>query len=372
MRRLLHGALAPLLLLAPLAAFAQSGPNSKAAPQASSSAPSVSTSTEAPPGGKKAEIQDLRPLSGTEMTDPYQYERLGVTLAQNGQLDKAREAFEKAWAMGALPSAPFNIACLDARQGKADAAFAQLDRALAAGFDDDRMLQSDKDLASIRSKPKFQAVLAGARKNAAAGDAAVVRDAAFIPARGQATAILLLFHDASSDPLAIANPFLARAQELGLFVVAPRGPATAGKKRFGWGSPERATAAAAAAIKEARKRAGNLPVLAVGVGRGGMVAGFLAATQPGVLVGMATVGGPFDPAWLRSEASLAGMKQTRIFLGLSQGASAQVAQAFRQGRDGLKAAGIQLTYREWPGDGTGMPADAKGAVGEILSALMGK
>lgn len=373
MRRLLYGAAAPLLLLAPLLAFAQGGSKPKATPPAAPSGVAVSTGSMAPPpGAKPAEIQDIRALAGKEQNDPYELERLGVTLAQNGDLAKARELFERAWKLGALPSAPFNIACLDARQGKGDAAFQQLDRAIAAGFDDEKMLKSDKDLEAIRSKAKFQGVVAAARKNAAAGDAAVVKDATFVAPNGPATAILLLLHDASSDPLTVASPFLAQAREKGLFVAAPRGPARSGKRRFGWGSPERAIVAAGAVILEARKRAGNLPVLAVGVGRGGMVAGLIAATQPGVLAGAASIGGPFDLAWIRSEASLSALKQTRLFLGVSLGASRQLVQAFRQARDGLKAAGIQPGYKEWIGDGPGLPADVKGAVGEVLAALTGR
>ncbi len=371
--RSLYGALAPLLLFAPLLAFAQSGTKPKATPPAAAGGFSVSTGSTAPPAGAKtAEIQDVRVLAGKEQNDPYELERLGATFAQNGDLAKARELFEKAWKLGALPSAPFNIACLDSRQGKDDAAFQQLDRAIAAGFDDEKTLQSDKDLEAIRSKPKFKGVVAAVHKNAAAGDAAVVKDATFVAPNGRAAAILLLFHDASSDPLAVASPFLAQAREKGLFVAAPRGPARAGRKRFGWGSPERATAAAGAAILEARKRAGNLPVLAVGVGRGGMVAGFLAATQPGILAGAASIGGPFDLAWIRSESSVAALKKTRLFLGVSLGASPQVVQAFRRGRDGLKAAGIQPGYKEWIGDGPGLPADVKGAVGDVLAALTGR
>lgn len=371
--RSLYGAAAPLLLLAPLLAFAQGGSKPKATPPAAASGVAVSTgSTAPPPGAKPAKIQDVRALAGKEQSDPYELERMGVTFAQNGDLAKARELFERAWKLGALPSAPFNIACLDARQGKGEAAFQQLDRAIAAGFDDEKMLKSDKDLEAIRSKAKFQGIVAAARKNAAAGDAAVVKDATFVAPNGPATAILLLLHDASSDPMTVASPFLAQAREKRLFVAAPRGPARAGKKRFGWGSPERAITAAGAVILEARKRAGNLPVLAVGVGRGGMVAGLIAATQPGVLAGAASIGGPFDLGWIRSEASLSALKQTRLFLGVSVGASPQLVQAFRQARDGLKAAGIQPGYKEWIGAGPGLPADVKGAVGEVLAALTGR
>src|SRR5512140_137785 len=252
MTRLLRSlccALAPLVFLTPLLAFAQSGSKPKATPPAAAGGVAVSTgSTAPPPGAKPAEIQDLRGRTGKEEDDPYRLEQLGATFAQNGDLAKAREFFEKAWKLGELPSAPFNLACLDVRQGKGDAAFQQLDRAIAAGFDDEKMLRSDKDLEAIRSKPKFQGVIAAARRNAAAGDAAVVKDATFVAPNRRATAILLLLHDASSDPIAVASPFLAQAREKGLFVVAPRGPARAGQRRFGWGSPERAIVAGGAAI----------------------------------------------------------------------------------------------------------------------------
>ena len=333
----------------------------------------VTTSDTPPSGAKKAEIKDLRVLGGKEQElDPYQLERVAVSFAQSGDLEKARQLFEQSWKLGQLPSALFNLACLDVRQGKNDSAYRQLDRAIAAGFDDEPMLASDADLAPIRSSSRFQGVVAGARKNAAAGDAAVVREGSFLAPTGKPVGILVLFHDASSDPLSIASPFLAGARARGLFVAAPRGPSKAGRKRFGWGSPERATAAVALAIREARKRVGNLPVVAAGVGRGGMVATYFAATQPGILAGAATIGGPFDLRWIRSEAAATALKGTRLFLGVSLGTDAQRLQAFRQGRDGLKSAGVNAGYAEWPGTGDGLPTNVGKAVDEVLTALLGR
>jgi hypothetical protein len=371
MKSLRIGASALLLSLAPAVVLAQGA--GKAPPVTPGAGLAITTTTSAPPpGAKPAEVQDVRVLAGKSEDNPYQLERLGVTFAQNGDLVRARDAFEQAWKVGELPSAPFNLACLDVRQGKTDAAFSQLDRAIGAGFDDDKMLMSDADLAPLRTGARFQAVLAAARKNAAAGDAAVIRDGTYVAPEGRAAGILLLLHDASSDPLAVANPFLAQARAKGLFVAAPRGPSKAGRKRFGWGSPERATQAVAAAIREARKRAGNLPVTAVGVGRGGMVATYFAATQPGVLAGAASIGGPFDLAWIRGEAAVSGLKSTRLFLGVSLGAGPQVVQAVRQGRDGLKGAGLSVAYAEWPGEGPGLPADVSRAVTEVLGALVAR
>jgi hypothetical protein len=362
------------LLAASLSLSAQSG--AKAAPTKSPASPGVSISTggtQPPPGAKVADIQDVRVLTGKEDTDPYQLERVAVTFAQNGDVAKARELLEKAWKAGELPSAPFNLAGLDVREKKIDAAFRQLDRAIAAGFDDEQMLQADTDLAPIRNDPRFARIVAAARKNAAAGDAFVVANGTFLPPQGAPAAIILLLHDASSDPLAITNPFLAQARAKGLFVAAPRGPARAGKKRFGWGSPERAVKAVGAAILEARKRSGaNLPVIAAGIGRGGMVVLYVATTQPGVLAGAASIGGPFDPKWIRSEEALAGLKKTKLFFGVSLGTSPLVLQGFRQGKEGLKGTGVPIIYQEWPGTGDGLPTDAAKAVSDVLSALTGR
>ena len=49
----------------------------------------------------------------------------------------------------------YNLACCQARAGHADAAFAALDRAAAAGFDMGNYLASDDDLDSLRRDARF-------------------------------------------------------------------------------------------------------------------------------------------------------------------------------------------------------------------------
>ncbi len=358
---------APLLLLVPFSLLAQGGSKS-APPPPSPAGVAVTTGSAAPPGARAPEIQDFRILAG-KVEDPYELERLGVAFAQKGELERARNLFERSWKVGELPTAPFNLACLDARQKKTDAAFNQLERAVAAGFDDEKTLKSDADLAPIRANPRFSGIVAGIRKNVAAGDAAVVHEGTFIAPSGPPRAILVLLHDASSDPVAVSGPFVDRARQAGLFVAAPRGPAKAGKKRFGWGSPERAVGAAERGIAEAKRRAGNLPVLAVGVGRGGMVVSRLATLRPGLLAAAGTIGGPFDFGVTGQPAARA-LRGVRIFLGIQSGAPSPLMQAFRQGRDILKSLGLDPIYKEWPGPGTGFPSDARAAVQDVLAALV--
>jgi hypothetical protein len=56
----------------------------------------------------------------------------------------------------------YNEACCEARAGSADAAFASIDRALAAGWHDTKQLGSDDDLASLHVDPRWAKAMANA------------------------------------------------------------------------------------------------------------------------------------------------------------------------------------------------------------------
>jgi len=221
----------------------------------------VTTGSTAPKGSSPVKIEDVRVLQGG-VTDPFELERLGLAAVNANQLDRARALFEQAWTRGELPSAAYNLACLDARTGRADHAFARLDKAIAAGFDDGVSLEKDPDLAPLRGKPRFASVVSGAAKNRAAGDAAVVKEGVFLLPKEKALAVLLLLHDKESDPFTVSGPFTDVALSHHLLVAAPRGPGRSAKRRFGWGSAERAEkaidAAVAFAFEEAALRRSDL------------------------------------------------------------------------------------------------------------------
>jgi tetratricopeptide (TPR) repeat protein len=363
-------ALAASLLLS-LAAGAQAGkPAGKPSP-ASSSGLQVSTGSAAPKGGTEAKIEDMRVLEGAS-TDPFELERLGLAAVNANQLDRARVFFERSWKLGELPTAAYNLACLDARAGRADQAFARLDKAIAAGFDDGVALEKDSDLAALRDKPKFSAIVSGAAKNRASGDAAAVKEGVFLLPKDAALAILLLLHDKESDPFTVSGPFTDIALAHHLFVAAPRGPGRSAKKRFGWGSADRAKKAIDAAVDAARRKAGNqkLPVFLVGVGRGGTEA-FTAAARsaPGSFAGVGSIGGPFDPG---AAPKPAGLRGTRLFLGFSRDAPPAEVAATRRGIELLRQQGFQPMVAEWPGAGFGFPKDVPRAVKETLDALAGQ
>lgn len=362
-------ALAALILLSRVAA-AQSGAPAKKPTPMSASGLTVATSSAAPKGGSTARVEDMRILEG-EKQDPFELERIGLAAASANDLDRARLFFDKAWKLGALPTAAYNLACLDARKGRMDAAFANLEKAIGAGFDDGSSLERDPDLAALRGKPKWASIVSGAARNRAAGDAAVVKEGVFISPKERPLAILLLLHDKASDPFAVSNPFADAALSHRLFVAAPRGPGRSAKKRFGWGSAERAARAIDAAVAAARKKAGNatLPVLLVGVGRGGTEAFTAAAKKaPKTFAGVASIGGPFDAG---AAPDVSGLRGARLVLGSSRDADPNEISAMRRGIEALKQQGLSPTVLEWPGAAAGFPKDVSRAVKETLDAFAG-
>ena len=73
-----------------------------------------------------------------------------------------------------------------------------------------------------RGRPEFARIVEGAKKNRAAGDAAVVGEGLFVSPGGVPKAILVLLHEVNSDPMSVARPFMGEAKARGLYVVAPR------------------------------------------------------------------------------------------------------------------------------------------------------
>jgi hypothetical protein len=72
-------------------------------------------------------------------------------------IEAYRRALELGWGRGF--SVRFNIACAYALDGAPDSAFAWLERSLATGLENRPLIGEDEDLASLRSDPRFPALL---------------------------------------------------------------------------------------------------------------------------------------------------------------------------------------------------------------------
>lgn len=147
---------AAVLLAAALLAVPASAADARARAEAASKAREWSAAAAA-----WAEVVAAAPADGRAWLG------LGSARHQAGQLEGAASAYEKAWELGAgKPLAAYNLACLRARLGDADAAFLWLDRAVGFGFVKPEQMAADSDLAALRSDPRWAAATSAAESAA--------------------------------------------------------------------------------------------------------------------------------------------------------------------------------------------------------------
>jgi hypothetical protein len=88
---------------------------------------------------------------------------LGFALHSLKRHDEAIKAWEKASELGFQPAAAvYNIACAHAMMGHKDQGIDWLQKALAAGFDQDELLATDTDLDSLRDDARFKKLVGAA------------------------------------------------------------------------------------------------------------------------------------------------------------------------------------------------------------------
>jgi hypothetical protein len=93
----------------------------------------------------------------THPDDATAYLRLGLSQAHLKRVSEAEANLQKAVALGADSPADFyNVACGYALAGQKEKALDWLERAVAAGFQDRRLMASDEDLESLRGLDRFQ------------------------------------------------------------------------------------------------------------------------------------------------------------------------------------------------------------------------
>jgi tetratricopeptide (TPR) repeat protein len=100
----------------------------------------------------------LAPIETSPALDAIDLGLLGLARLQLGKADAAIAPLERAVALGAEPGTGYNLACAHARSGAVEPAFAALEAAIAAGFGDARLLAEDPDLEPLRADPRFAAL----------------------------------------------------------------------------------------------------------------------------------------------------------------------------------------------------------------------
>jgi len=98
-------------------------------------------------------------LTKAEPANGRAWLRLGGSLHALGQFEQAVAALQRAVEILRGPIAMYNLACSYARLGDKDKAFEWLTGALNAGFPQPALLQTDEDLAALRTDARFKETL---------------------------------------------------------------------------------------------------------------------------------------------------------------------------------------------------------------------
>ncbi len=97
---------------------------------------------------------------------PRLWFRLGTSLQELGQLDRALDVYQKALKAGAPPPyAEYSIATVYAQKKELEHAFERLDKAVRAGYNKPEQLSSDPYLAALRSDARFAKLLKQTNRN---------------------------------------------------------------------------------------------------------------------------------------------------------------------------------------------------------------
>ena len=92
------------------------------------------------------------------------YVALQTAAFHSGEYELSSEAGRQALGRAKKPTIAYNIACAEARAGRADEALAWVERAVEMGHRDVKAMASDSDLESLRSRPEFEAICDRLRK----------------------------------------------------------------------------------------------------------------------------------------------------------------------------------------------------------------
>jgi tetratricopeptide (TPR) repeat protein len=117
----------------------------------------------------------FRKLTDANSRDGQAWQLLGYSLHAAKKLDEALPAHMKAAEFPRFASvASYNVACVHALKGDADAAFAWLDKAVAAGFVDLDHLRGDTDFDALRKDARMARLEAAVQAKAASSGGAQV------------------------------------------------------------------------------------------------------------------------------------------------------------------------------------------------------
>jgi Zn-dependent protease len=106
-------------------------------------------------------FQDAASLIARQQHPEYAaaaYKTLQIATFHSSDYKLSAEAGRQAFERTKEPGIAYNIACAEARAGRADEALAWIERAVEMGYRDVKAMASDSDLETLRSRPEFEAI----------------------------------------------------------------------------------------------------------------------------------------------------------------------------------------------------------------------
>src|SRR5262245_12231288 len=109
-------------------------------------------------GGRFGEASELIARQQNPKYAAAAYATLQTAAFYSGDYDVSSEAGRQASERTKDPTIAYNIACAEARAGRADEALVWIERAVEMGYRDVDAMVSDSDLVTLRSRPEFEAI----------------------------------------------------------------------------------------------------------------------------------------------------------------------------------------------------------------------
>lgn len=297
------------------------------------------------------------------------------TALRNGDWDAARSILTKQVAKepGKFGAA-YNLACVEARAGRVDAAIVALRLAAERGFPFVATLLRDEDLDRLRGHPGYAAALERVKENNARALEAfrprVARAKVILkppPDRSRPAPLIVALHPSGGAAATFAPLFVDLAKEMGAALAVPEGLNASGDG-YDWGVVEQGTLLVEGAVARAKETYAidaNRVILA-GYSNGASTALIMALRRPDAYAGVLSIGGFYEE---RVSPVPSGKALPRFALLVGQHDDASGSN--RRAAAALEASGGAVRLKVFAGLGHALPPDPRGEIRGALRYLLG-
>jgi len=276
------------------------------------------------------------------------------------------------------PNHRYNLACVHALAGNADAAIEWLERAIASGFTGLDHLQSDPDLDGIRGHSRYRVVLAGVERNRRLLQEAIrirfeeTPPLLFVPPEENGprpAPLLIALHGYGGRADGWPSRWRRTAEKLGVVLVIPQAVRPAGPG-YSWNDPDEADDILGLTLEwlAQRQEYDRDRVILTGFSQGGYIAMALGRRHPGLFEGVIPMAGGYVPGVDKPPA--AGGHAPRYYF--MTGALDDSVDPYRQAVADYEAAHYAVKLRVLPGTGHAFPRNTNRELGKALRFVLGE